>query len=153
MYKISSKEKNYNGLTSGIVFNKGVATVESLDTFTKNWFIQKGYIVEEIKSTDSDTVEKTKEDSKTGEETTPKSEENLDNNQETEDLDKDKTKAELLEEAKALGIENIRSKATKDEIEKLIADKKVELEALESNDSDKEDPKTGEENEDLEGGE
>ena len=73
MYKISSKEKNYNGLTSGIVFNKGVATVESLDTFTKNWFIQKGYIVEEIKSTDSDTVEKTKEDSKTGEETTPKS--------------------------------------------------------------------------------
>ena len=94
-----------------------------------------------------------KEDSKTGEETTPKSEENLDNNQETEDLDKDKTKAELLEEAKALGIENIRSKATKDEIEKLIADKKVELEVLESNDSDKEDPKTGEENEDLEGGE
>ena len=51
----------------------------------------------------------------------------------------------MLEEAKALGIENIRSKATKAEIEDLINDKKIELEALAGDgNSDNENPEAGE---------
>ena len=50
MFKINAPEKHYKGVTSGIVFVNGTATAE-LDTFSKDWFLSKGYTLEEIKDT------------------------------------------------------------------------------------------------------
>lgn len=69
MYKITAPEKFYKGVTSGIVFVNGTATAE-LDAFTKDWFISKGYDVEEIKAPTTATIPKagtTNEDPEKGE--------------------------------------------------------------------------------------
>lgn len=50
MFKITAPEKHYKGVTSGIAFTNGTAIAE-LDAFTKDWFISKGYSLEEIKET------------------------------------------------------------------------------------------------------
>lgn len=50
MYKITAPEKHYNGVTSGIVFTNGIGIAE-LDAFSKDWFLSKGYTVEETTST------------------------------------------------------------------------------------------------------
>ena len=115
MYKINAPEKHYKGVTSGIVFVNGTATAE-LDTFSKDWFLSKGYTLEEIKDTPTAKAGAPVEDPEAGKNT---------GNQE-----KPVTKAELLEKAKALGIE-VKSKATNAELEKLIADKEAEIAAAE----------------------
>ena len=115
MFKINAPEKHYKGVTSGIVFVNGTATAE-LDTFSKDWFLSKGYTLEEIKDTPTAKAGAPVEDPEAGKNT---------GNQE-----KPVTKAELLEKAKALGIE-VKSKATNAELEKLIADKEAEIVAAE----------------------
>lgn len=115
MFKINAPEKHYKGVTSGIVFVNGTATAE-LDTFSKDWFLSKGYTLEEIKDTPTAKTGTPVEDPEAGKNT---------GNQE-----KPVTKAELLEKAKSLGIE-VKSKATNAELEKLIADKGAEIKAAE----------------------
>ena len=48
MFKITAPEKSYNGVSSNIAFVNGVAIAE-LDPFTREWFLSKGYSLEEIK--------------------------------------------------------------------------------------------------------
>lgn len=115
MFKIIAPEKHYKGVTSGIVFSNGIATAE-LDAFTKDWFINKGYTLEEIK--DTPVVN-------TG---TPVTDPGAGKN--TGNTEKPITKAELIGKAKELGIE-VKSKATNAELEKLIADKEAEIAAAE----------------------
>lgn len=139
MVKIIAPEKNYKGVTSGIVFVNGIATAE-IDAFTKDWFISKGYTLEEL-------------------EFTPTGEQNEDPEAGTTNnvVEKPITKAELLEKAKALGIE-VKSKATNAELEKLIADKEAEIAAAELKaqeelkNSGAEDPEAGAPVEDPEAG-
>lgn len=50
MFKIIAPEKNYKGVISGIAFVNGIANAE-LDAFSKDWFLSKGYTLEEIKDT------------------------------------------------------------------------------------------------------
>ena len=116
MIKISTPVQGYNGIDCGVRFENGFAEVETLSEHVINWFKDHGYTVE-------------------GEPTVEANPEAGENSGE-----QPKTKAQLIEEAKELGIENIKSKATNAEIEKLIADKKAELEALENNDGN---PKSG----------
>ncbi len=135
MLKITSPEKHYNGVTSGVTFTNGVAIAE-LDNFSKEWFIEKGYIVEETDTPKVETpvVNPVNENPEAGEQGSNQDESNNnDSLKGNDDTSKPKTKAELLEEAKELGIEGIRNKATNKEIEDLIADKKAELEALGDN--------------------
>ncbi len=146
MYKITAPEKFYKGVTSGIVFVNGTATAE-LDAFTKDWFISKGYNVEDIKAPTVATPEAgtTNEDPENGNNTGNQGEKPL-------------TKAELMEKAKALGIENIKSKITNAELEELIANKEAELKAAElekdnEGESGNVDPEAGTTNEDPEAGE
>ena len=49
MFKITAPEKSYNGVSSNIAFVNGVAIAE-LDPFTREWFLSKGYSLEEIKN-------------------------------------------------------------------------------------------------------
>lgn len=141
LYKITAPEKNYKGVTSGIVFTKGEAIAE-LDVFSLEWFKEKGYTVEKT-GKPNEKLKKEKTET-TGKVETPEAGATGEQNTETPEDGDEKTKADLLEEAKALGIENIRSKATKAEIEKLINDKRIELEALESEgNSNNEDPEAG----------
>ena len=121
MIKISTPVQGYNGIDCGVRFENGFAEVETLSEHVINWFKDHGYTVE-------------------GEPTVEANPEAGENSGE-----QPKTKAQLIEEAKELGIENIKSKATNAEIEKLIADKKAELEALENNDGNPEsgNPETG----------
>lgn len=147
MYKITAPEKFYKGVTSGIVFVNGTATAE-LDAFTKDWFISKGYDVEEIKAPTTATIPKT---GTTNED--PEKRNNAGNPEE-----KPLTKAELMEKAKGLGIENIKSKITNAELEELIANKEAELKAAElekdnEGESGNVDPEAGTTNEDPEAGE
>ena len=143
MVKIIAPEKNYKGVTSGIVFVNGIATAE-IDAFTKDWFISKGYTLEELEFTPTPTGEQN-EDPEAG--TT--------NNV----VEKPITKAELIEKAKALGIE-VKSKATNADIQKLIDAKEAELEAEAkklaainaTENSGNVDPEAGEQNEDPEAG-
>ena len=111
MFKINAPEKHYKGVTSGIVFVNGTATAE-LDTFSKDWFLSKGYTLEEIKDTPTAKTGTPVEDPEAGKNT---------GNQE-----KPITKVELLEKAKELGIE-VKSKATNAELEKQIAEKEAEI--------------------------
>ncbi|MBO5475527.1 MAG: hypothetical protein J5982_03345 [Bacilli bacterium] len=143
MYKITAPEKFYKGVTSGIVFVNGTATAE-LDAFTKDWFISKGYEVEEIKTTAAPQG-KSNEDPNAGKNTDNQGEKPL-------------TKAELVEKAKALGIENIKNKITNAELEELIANKEAELKAAElekenEGESGNVDPEAGKSNEDPNAGE
>lgn len=145
MYKITAPENHYKGVTSGIVFANGTATAE-LDAFTKDWFIGKGYNVEEIKTTTTPVPQGTPNED-------PEAGKNVGNPDE-----KPLTKAELLEKAKALGIENIKSKPTNAELEELIAAKEAELKAAElekenEGESGNVDPEAGTPNEDPEAGE
>lgn len=118
MYKITAPEKFYKGVTSGIVFNNGTAAAE-IDAFTKDWFISKGYQVEEIKDTTTfNAAPQGNEDPNVGNNTGNQGEKPL-------------TKAELMEKAKALGIEEINSKTTNAKLEELIANKETELKAAE----------------------
>ena len=153
MIKIKTPVPGYNGIDCGVRFENGEATVETLLPHVESYFRVHGYIVE------SDEVEEVE----VIEEETPEAD-NTDNGESNPGENNDagepevpeageKSKAELLEEAKALGIENIRSKATKAEIEELINDKKIELEALESNGDSNEDPEAGKEEETPEAGE
>ncbi|MBQ2870923.1 hypothetical protein IJE86_04425 [bacterium] len=127
MVKIIAPEKGYRGLVSGIVFTDGIGTAE-IDAFTKEWFLSKGYTIEEI---EDNTPAATSETGAPA------------GNPEKEEV-KPLTKAELTKIATDLGIE-VKSKATNAEIEKLIADKKAELEALSNNDGNPEtgNPETG----------
>lgn len=154
MIKIKTPVIGYNGIDCGVRFENGIGVAEDLSEHVINWFKDQGYTVEET----DEPIEKEPE-------ATPEVE-NTDNGEAGDDVPEDndagepevpeageKSKAELLEEAKALGIENIRSKATKAEIEDLINDKKIELEALESNGDSNEDPEAGKEEETPEAGE
>lgn len=148
MIKIKTPVIGYNGIDCGVRFENGIGVAEDLSEHVINWFKDQGY-----------TVEETDEPKAKEPETTPETD-NIDNGEAGDDVPEDnnagipevpetgdeKSKAELLEEAKALGIENIRSKATKAEIEKLIADKKEELEALGNADPETSNPEAGEEN-------
>lgn len=127
MVKITAPEKGYSGVTSGVTFTRGVANAE-IDAFTKSWFESKGYIIEEME--DNNTPATSQTGAPAG---NPEKEEK-----------KPLTKAELTEIATGLGIE-IKGKLTNAEIEKLIADKKAELEALSNNDGNPEtgNPETG----------
>ncbi len=133
MFKINAPEKNYKGVTSGIAFSNGTATAE-LDAFTKDWFLSKGYTLEEIKSTPVVNAGAPVTDPEAG--------------KNTGDQEKPITKAELLKKAKELGIE-VKSKATNAELEKLIADKEAEIAAAalkaqeELKNSGAEDPEAG----------
>lgn len=122
MIKISTPVQGYNGIDCGVRFENGFAEVETLSEHVINWFKDHGYTVE-------------------GEPTVEANPEAGENSGE-----QPKTKAQLIEEAKELGIENIKSKATIAEIEKLIADKKEELEALGNADPETSNPEDGEEN-------
>ncbi len=146
MIKIKTPVPGYNGIDCGVRFENGEATVESLLPHVLAWFKTQGYTVEE---------DEVQEEVPVIEESTPEADNTDNGDEDPENNDageseepeagEEKTKAELLEEAKALGIENIRSKATKDEIIQLINDKKVELEALADNgNSDNENPEAGE---------
>lgn len=160
MIKISTPVPGYNGIDCGIRFENGLGIVEKLPKHIIEWFRVQGYIVEE----DEVVVEAPVVINESNKEPENDNNENVGGNKDedpkNEESDNEKTKAELLEEAKVLGIENIRSKATKAEIEQLINDKKIELEALAGNgdsdngDSGDEDLKDKEpENEDPEKGE
>ncbi len=133
MFKINAPEKNYKGVTSGIAFSNGTATAE-LDAFTKDWFLSKGYTLEEIKSTPVANNGAPVTDPEAG--------------KNTGDQEKPITKAELVKKAKELGIE-VKSKATNAELEKLIADKEAEIAAAalkaqeELKNSGTEDPEAG----------
>ncbi len=118
MFKITAPEKSYNGVSSNIAFVNGVAIAE-LDPFTREWFLSKGYSLEEIKQ------EKPK--------ATPETGENV----------KEPTKAELTARAEELGIE-IKGKLTNNQIKELIANKEAELKALEDKDPEAGNPETGE---------
>lgn len=115
MFKINAPEKNYKGVTSGIVFVNGTATA-GLDTFSKDWFLSKGYTLEKIKDTPAAKTGIPVDDPEAG--------------KNTDNQEKPITKAELLEKAKGLGIE-VKSKATNAELKKLIADKEAEIAAAE----------------------
>ena len=123
MFKITAPEKSYNGVSSNIAFVNGVAIAE-LDPFTREWFLSKGYSLEEIKQ------EKPK--------TTPEA-----GNPETGENVKEPTKAELTARAEELGIE-IKGKLTNNQIKELIANKEAELKALEDKDPEAGNPETGE---------
>lgn len=144
MIKIKTPVIGYNGIDCGVRFENGIGVAEDLSEHVINWFKDQGYTVEETdepKAKEPETAPKA--------DNTDNGDEDPENNDagepEVPEAGEEKSKAELLEEAKALGIENIRSKATKDEIIQLINDKKVELEALADNgNSDNENPKAGE---------
>lgn len=54
MFKIKTKNKDFSGVISGIVFVKGVATVEVLSDFDKEWFESYGHTVEAEKTDKED---------------------------------------------------------------------------------------------------
>ena len=129
MIKITTPVQGYTGTDCGIIFENGSATVETLSEHVYNWFKTHGYTVEgelDVPVTDPEAGK----------------------------TEQPKTKAELIEEAKALGIENIKSKATVAELQELIANKKAELEAAASGSEDPNasNPENGEENGEPENG-
>ena len=147
MIKIKTPVIGYNGIDCGVRFENGIGVAEDLSEHVINWFKDQGYTVEETDEPKAKEPETTPETDNTdnGEAGYDVPEDNNAGIPEVPETGEDKTRAELLEEAKALGIENIRSKATKGEIEQLINDKKIELEALADNgNSDNENPKAGE---------
>lgn len=146
MIKIKTPVIGYNGIDCGVRFENGEATVETLLPHVLAYFRVHGYIVEEDEVQVVQVVEEETPEADNTDNGESNPEENNDAGEpEVPEAGEEKSKAELLEEAKALGIENIRSKATKDEIIQLINDKKVELEALADNgNSDNENPEAGE---------
>ncbi|MBR4693992.1 MAG: hypothetical protein IKP07_04200 [Bacilli bacterium] len=146
MIKIKTPVIGYNGIDCGVRFENGEATVETLLPHVLAYFRVHGYIVEEDEVQEVQVVEEETPEADNTDNGESNPEENNDAGEpEVPETGEEKSKAELLEEAKALGIENIRSKATKDEIIQLINDKKVELEALADNgNSDNENPEAGE---------
>lgn len=147
MIKISTPVPGYNGIDCGVRFENGIGVAEDLSEHVINWFKDQGYTVEETDEPKVKEPEATPETDNTdnGEAGDNVPEDNNAGEPEVPETGEDKTRAELLEEAKALGIENIRSKATKAEIEDLINDKKIELEALAGDgNSDNENPEAGE---------
>lgn len=126
MITIKTPVAGYNGIDCGVKFENGVGVVDTLAEHVINWFKDQGYIVEIDKSlegqkSNSENLEIQQELNDESPEPTPVV---------SQDNTSDKTIDELKKEAKALGIESIRNKATKAEIIKLINDKKLELEAL-----------------------
>ena len=146
MIKIKTPVIGYNGIDCGVRFENGEATVETLLPHVLAYFRVHGYRVEEDEVQVVQVVEEETPEADNTDNGESNPEENNDAGEpEVPEAGEEKSKAELLEEAKALGIENIRSKATKDEIIQLINDKKVELEALADNgNSDNENPEAGE---------
>lgn len=152
MIKIKTPVIGYNGIDCGVRFENGIGVAEDLSEHVINWFKDQGYTVEETDEPIEKEPEATPEVENTdnGEAGDDVPEDNDAGEPEVPEAGEEKSKAELLEEAKALGIENIRSKATKDEIIQLINDKKVELEALADNgNSDNENPEAGEAGDDV----
>lgn len=142
MIKIKTPVNGYNGVDCGVRFENGKAEVEALSDHVLNWFIAQGYTVE-LEEVEAPLTPN--EDPEAGK--------NAGNPDE-----KPLTKAELLEKAKALGIENIKSKPTNAELEELIAAKEAELKATElekenEGESGNVDPEAGTPNEDPEAGE
>jgi hypothetical protein len=126
MITIKTPVAGYNGIDCGVKFENGVGVVDTLAEHVINWFKDQGYIVEidkslEEKKSNSEDLEIQQELNDGSPEPTPVV---------SQDNTSDKTIDDLKKEAKALGIESIRNKATKAEIIKLINDKKLELEAL-----------------------
>ena len=59
MAKIYAPNKNYNGLSAGVMFVNGIG--ECSDPYLISWFKEKGYRVEEEPSLDKMTVAELKE--------------------------------------------------------------------------------------------
>lgn len=72
-YKVMSPNKEYNGITASVKFNKGVG--ETSNSYFAEWFRKNGYTVEEIKAVKED--KKSKDDKKESDKTPGEAEKQL----------------------------------------------------------------------------